>query len=97
MGGRLSVAQSGQGEILRIRWSHRPSEAPGCSPPPVGTEVARIERADGGLTVLRPGAVPVSASSFAELTEYLLGAPLDERLLIAWLHGRPSRGPRAGR
>ncbi len=56
--------------------------------------MARIERdPGGGLTVLRPGAAPVSATSFAELTESLLGAPLDERLLVAWLHGRPVAGP----
>jgi hypothetical protein len=42
---------------------------------------------------LRPGAAPVSAASFADLTQDVLGAPLDERLLVAWLHGRPVPGP----
>jgi outer membrane biogenesis lipoprotein LolB len=59
----------------------------------VGTEVARIERGAAGLTVLRPGQEPLAAASFAELTDYLLGAALDERLLVAWLHGRPLSGP----
>jgi hypothetical protein len=93
MAGRLSVAQSGQGEILRIRWNHSPGDDAWVLATPVGTEVARIERADGGFTVLRPGATPVSASTFAELTDWLLGEPLDERLLVAWLHGRPVSGP----
>ncbi|HEX4944100.1 MAG TPA: outer membrane lipoprotein LolB [Usitatibacteraceae bacterium] len=95
MGGRLSVAQSGQGEILRIRWSHALSDDTWVLATPVGTEVARIERdhAAEGLTVLRPGAEPMSAASFAELTQSLLGAALDERLLVAWLHGRPLAGP----
>ena len=35
----------------------------------------------------------MSATSFADLTENLLGAALDERLLIAWLHGRALAGP----
>lgn len=35
----------------------------------------------------------MSATSFAELTENLLGAALDERLLISWLHGRALAGP----
>lgn len=94
MAGRISVARSGQGEILRIRWSHGPASDAWVLASPVGTEVARIETApEGGLRVLRPGAQPLAASSFAELTENLLGAALDERLLIAWLHGRPAAGP----
>lgn len=93
MGGRLSVAQGGQGEILRIRWRHAPGTDTWVLSTPVGTEVARIERGAEGLVAHRPGAGPVSASSFAELTENLLGAALDERLLVAWLHGRPAAGP----
>lgn len=94
MGGRMSVAHSGQGGIFRIRWSRAPADDTWVIATPVGTEMARIERTPGGgLTVLRPGEAPVSAASFADLTEDLLGAPLDERLLVAWLHGRPVAGP----
>jgi outer membrane lipoprotein LolB len=93
MGGRLSVAQSGRGEILRIRWSHGPGTDTWVIATPVGTEVARIERAPGAVVVLRPGEVPMEAASFADLTDNLLGAPLDERLLVAWIHGRPAPGP----
>ncbi|MBK6980779.1 MAG: hypothetical protein IPH30_04060 [Betaproteobacteria bacterium] len=91
--GRLSIAQSGQGEILRMRWIHGPDDDAWDLASPVGTLVARIVRSEAGLTVHRPGAAPLSASSFAELTENLLGAALDERLLVAWLHGRPLAGP----
>lgn len=93
MGGRLSVARSGQGEILRIRWRHAPSADAWVLATPVGTEVARIDRTAEGLTILRPGSAPATAASFAELTGQLLGAALDERLLVAWLHGRPLAGP----
>jgi len=93
MKGRLSVAQAGRGEILRLRWSHGPSADEWVLATPVGTEVARIERVAAGLTVHRPGEAPLAAASFAELTENLLGAALDERLLVAWLHGRPLAGP----
>ena len=93
MGGRLSVAHSGRGEILRLRWSHGPWADTWVLATPVGTEVARIERRPEGLVAYRPGAAPVSATSFADLTENLLGAALDERLLVAWLHGRPLPGP----
>ncbi|MBL0143662.1 MAG: hypothetical protein IPP91_16535 [Betaproteobacteria bacterium] len=93
MTGRLSVAQAGRGEILRLRWSHAPAQDSWVLATPVGTEVARIERVPEGLSVLRPGASPMAAASFSELTENLLGAPLDDRLLIAWLHGRALAGP----
>lgn len=93
MAGRLSVAQGGRGEILRLRWTHAPEADGWVLATPVGTEVARIERTAAGLTVLRPGEEPVSAASFSDLTESLLGAALDERLLVAWLHGRPLAGP----
>lgn len=93
MGGRLSVARSGQGEIMRIRWSHGPGSDSWVIATPVGTEVARIERTAGAIVLLRPGETPMEASSFADLTENLLGAPLDERLLVAWLHARPAAGP----
>ncbi len=94
MGGRLSVAQSGQGEIMRIRWSHGPGRDSWVIATPVGTEVARIERAaSGGVVVHRPGEVTMEAASFSDLAENMLGAPLDERLLVAWLHGRPVSGP----
>lgn len=93
MGGRMSVAQGGQGEILRLRWTHAPAGDLWVLATPVGTEVARIERDAAGLTVHRPGQAPVTAASFAELSQNLLGAALDERLLVAWLHGRPLGGP----
>lgn len=93
MGGRMSVAHAGQGEIFRIRWTHAPGAGVWTLATPVGTEVARIERSAGGLVVHRPGAAPVHSASFAELTEHLFGAALDERLLVAWLHGRALAGP----
>ncbi len=93
MRGRLSVAQAGHGEILRIRWSRGPWADTWVLASPIGTEVARIERRPDGLVVLRPDAPPMAAASFAELTENLLGAALDDRLLVAWLHARPAPGP----
>ena len=93
MAGRLSVAVSGRGEILRIRWRHSPRDDAWVLATPVGTEVARIERSGEGLTILRPGEAPATAASFADLTRDLLGAALDERALVAWLHGRPVAGP----
>jgi outer membrane biogenesis lipoprotein LolB len=93
MAGRMSVARAGRGDIFRIRWSHAPGADRWVLSTPVGNEVARIDRDGASITVHRPGEAPVTASSFSELTGNLLGAALDERLLVAWLHARPAAGP----
>jgi outer membrane lipoprotein LolB len=93
MSGRLSVRQGSTGEIARLRWERSPQTDLWVLTSPFGTELARIERGTAGLLVQRPGEVPLEAASFSELTEYLLGAAIDERLLVAWLHRRPVPGP----
>jgi outer membrane biogenesis lipoprotein LolB len=97
MSGRLSVAQAGRGDIARLRWTHAPATDLWVLASPVGTELARIERSGEGLVVERPGEAAVRAASFSRLSEQLLGAAIDERLLIAWLHGRPLAGPEGWR
>jgi outer membrane biogenesis lipoprotein LolB len=93
MAGRMSVTHDGRGDIARIRWARTPDADVWTVSSPLGAELARIERGADGLVVHRPDAVPVVAASFADLTENLLGAALDERLLVAWLHARPVAGP----
>lgn len=93
MAGRMSVTHDGRGDIARIRWARTPDADVWTVSSPLGAELARIERGADGLVVHRPDAVPVVAASFADLTESLLGAALDERLLVAWLHARPVAGP----
>jgi outer membrane biogenesis lipoprotein LolB len=93
MAGRMSVTQEGRGDIFRVRWARSPSSDTWTVSSPVGAEVARIERGPEGITVHRQGEVPVTAASFADLTGNLLGAAIDERLLVAWLHARPAGGP----
>jgi outer membrane biogenesis lipoprotein LolB len=91
--GRVSVTQPGHGEIVRLHWSHATATDVWTVATPMGVEVARIERDGEGLVVHRPGASPMAAASFSDLTEKLLGAALDERLLVAWVHARPLAGP----
>ena len=93
MAGRMAVTSDGRGEIFRVRWSRSPQSEFWVVSSPVGTELARIERTVDGMRVLRPGSEAVEAASFADLTEAVLGAALDERLLVAWLHARPAAGP----
>jgi outer membrane lipoprotein LolB len=86
MSGRLAVRQGERSEIARLRWTHRPTGDLWVIASPLGNEVARIESSAAGAT-LSQGGEPVSAPSFAALTERILGVPLDPAALAAWLHG----------
>lgn len=93
MTGRLSVSQGGSGEILRFAWSRAPGADTWTLLSPAGVELARIERDERGVQVLRPGQATITAPRLGDVTSALLGVDLDERLLLAWLHGRPAVGP----
>jgi outer membrane lipoprotein LolB len=93
MSGRIAIRHGSEGEIARLRWERGSHSDVWVLATPLGTELARIERGPEGLVVHRPGAAPLAAGSFSELTGNLLGAALDERLLVAWLHRRPLAGP----
>ena len=96
MAGRISVTQEGRGDIVRLRWTHRPETDVYSLVSPVGTELARIERGAQGYVAARAGQTPVSVLEFATLTQNLLGVALDERALIAWLHARTGPAQSAG-
>ena len=96
MAGRISVTQEGRGDIVRLRWTHRPESDLWVLASPVGTELARIDRGPEGFIASRAGQTPVLVRDFATLTQHILGVALDERALVAWLHGRTGAGDSAG-
>ena len=87
MSGRISVRSGQQNEIAKLRWSHAPAADTWVIASPIGNEVARIESDADGATLRQAGAAPQHASSFAALTQRLLGVALEPRELAAWLHG----------
>lgn len=92
MSGRLSVRLADRSEIARLRWTRQVGRDLWVIASPLGNEVARIESGPQGATLAGPS--DESAASFAELTERLLGVPLDPAQLAAWLHGRiPADAP----
>lgn len=93
MSGRLAVRVADRSEIARLRWVHRARSDLWVIASPLGNEVARIESGADGATLAQAGGAPERASSFAELTERLLGVPLDPATLAAWLHGGEPRSP----
>ena len=84
--GRLAVRQAQRSDIAKVRWTHRDGHDVWVIASPLGNEVARIEsNADGA--VLSTGGSAQAADSFDDLTEKILGVPLNPRMLAAWLHG----------
>jgi outer membrane biogenesis lipoprotein LolB len=92
MAGRLSVAQDGAGEIVRIRWAHRGERDEIALSTPVGGDLALIEGGSAGYLLHRPGQVPIEYGTFSDLTSHLLSASIDRSQFIAWLHGRVPTG-----
>ena len=86
MSARLAVRQGERSDIARLRWTHRERSDLWVVASPLGNEVARIESSERGAT-LSQGGEPLNAASFAELTQRILGVPLEPAALAAWLHG----------
>jgi len=86
MSGRIALRQGDRSEIARLRWTHRPASDLWVISSPLGNEVARLESGPRGARLERGGAEPEEAASFAELSERLIGIPLDPVLLVGWLH-----------
>ena len=92
MSGRLSVRVADRSEIARLRWTRQAGGDLWVIASPLGNEVARIESGPQGATLT--GSMSESAPTFAQLTEKLLGVPLEPAELAAWLHGRvPGEAP----
>ena len=89
MSGRLALRQGDRSDIAKLRWTHRASADTWVIASPLGNEVARIESAPGGASLVQADGQRAEASSFAELTERVLGVALEPAQLAAWLHGAP--------
>jgi outer membrane biogenesis lipoprotein LolB len=90
MSGRISIRQGDRSDIARLRWTHRAGADEWVFASPLGNEVARIRSSATGALLERAGGPRDEAATFAELTERLLGIPIDPVDLSAWLHGSGS-------
>lgn len=94
MSGRLAVRQGDRSEIAKLRWTHRPGSDRWAFASPLGNEVARIESSPAGATLTQAAGPQEEAATFAELTQRIIGIPLDPATLAAWLHGaKPAAAP----
>ena len=85
--GRLAVRQGDRSDIAKLRWTRQGGSDSWVIASPLGNEVARLESDARGATLHRAGADPEHASSFQDLTERVLGVPLDPDVMASWLHG----------
>ena len=86
--GRSSVRTPERGDIAKLRWTRRDATDTWVISSPIGNEVARLESGPGGAHLERAGQPSMSATNFQELTENVLGVPLDPDRMAAWLHGK---------
>ena len=84
--GRIAVRQADRSDIAKVRWTHRGYQDTWVLSSPLGNEVARIESTSDGAVMHASGGT-VEAPTFADLTQRVLGVPIDPTRLSAWLHG----------
>ena len=86
--GRLSIRTPERSDIAKLRWTRRDGADDWVISSPIGNDVARLESGPRGTRLERAGQPPMSATNFQELTENILGVPLDPDRMAAWLHGK---------
>ena len=87
--GRISVRVGDKIDSGQIRWQRTARGERIGLYSPLGSQVAELVSDKVADTVtLRQGKVTLTAASIAELTQSLLGIPLDLDMLAAWVQGR---------
>jgi outer membrane biogenesis lipoprotein LolB len=84
---RISVRQGDKLDIAKLRWTHGASFDLWVISSPIGTELARIEREGEAVVLSRAGETPMTAPSFAAISESMLGVALEPGELAQWLQG----------
>lgn len=88
LSGRISVRVTDKIDSAHIRWQRRPQEERIGLYTPLGSQVAELASdKDARIVTLRQGGETVTAASVAELTQSLLGTPLDLDRVAAWVQG----------
>ena len=86
--GRISVRVNERVDSGQIRWQRRPDEERIGLFSPLGSQVAElVSDTRTGAVTLQQGKEKLTAASIAELTQSLLGVPLDLNRLAEWVQG----------
>ena len=86
--GRIAIRTTERSDIAKLRWTRKAGTDTWVISSPIGNEVARLESGPRGTRLERAGQPTMSGTNFQELTENVLGVPLDPDRLAAWLHGK---------
>ncbi len=90
--GRISVVYGSQSLSGRIQWIHEASRDEIGLASPLGTQVARLVRSDGGVTLTDSERQTFQAVDAETLTEQRLGWRLPLAGLSEWVRGRAGPG-----
>jgi outer membrane biogenesis lipoprotein LolB len=85
--GRISVRVGDRLETAKIIWLRSPAMERLQLFTPFGSQVAEVVRNGSADVTLRRGTDVTTATSIAELTESLLGAPIDTEEIARWVQG----------
>jgi outer membrane lipoprotein LolB len=94
--GRISIRTPERSDIAKLRWTRQGASDTWVIASPLGNEVARLESGPQGTHLERAGQPSMSATNFQELTENVLGVPLDPDRIAAWLHGKVANDAAGG-
>jgi outer membrane lipoprotein LolB len=94
--GRISIRTPERSDIAKLRWTRQGGSDTWVISSPIGNEVARLESGPQGTHLERAGQPSMSATNFQELTENVLGVPLDPDRIAAWLHGQATNDSAGG-
>lgn len=93
LSGRIAVRYDDQGSSGNVSWRHRAAGDEMLITSPLGQGVARIERADGMVTVTAADQRVYRAHDAESLTEQVLGFRVPLAGLSDWVRARPAPGP----
>jgi outer membrane lipoprotein LolB len=90
--GRLSARRGSEGVAANFTWAHAPDSDRFDVATPLGQVIARLSGDPSGVSVQRPGQVPVAYADWRALTRDVLGVAIPVDGLASWIQAQPVAG-----
>ncbi len=90
--GRLSARRGSEGVAANFTWAHAPDSDRFDVATPLGQVIARLSGDPAGVSVERPGQLPVAYADWRALTRDVLGVAIPVDGLASWIQAQPVAG-----